>query len=89
MAIKIQIRRDTAANWTANNPVLAQGEPALETDTGFIKWGNGVTAWNSLGYATGVPSLTGNAGKYLTTDGSTTSWASVEASINPFFLSGM
>ncbi len=52
MAEIIQIRRDTAANWTAANPVLAQGEMGLETDTIKIKWGNGVTAWNNLAYFT-------------------------------------
>ena len=51
MASKIQLRRDTAANWTSANPVLASGEPGLETDTGKIKYGNGSTAWNLLPYA--------------------------------------
>lgn len=51
MATKIQLRRDTAANWTRNNPVLAVGEPGLETDTGIVKYGDGSTAWNSLPYA--------------------------------------
>jgi len=51
MPSKIQIRRDTAANWTASNPVLALGEPGLEIDTGSIKYGNGSTAWNSLPYS--------------------------------------
>jgi len=32
----------------------------------------------SAGYAT-YPTQTGNSGKYLTTDGSTTSWATVDA----------
>jgi len=50
----IKLRRDTAAAWTAANPVLAVAEPGLETDTNSIKYGNGVTAWNSLPYA-GVP----------------------------------
>ena len=50
MADLIQFRRDTAANWTANNPILALGEPGQETDTRNIKIGDGVTAWNSLGY---------------------------------------
>lgn len=50
MANLIQIRRDTAANWTSANPVLAQGELGAETDTLKIKMGNGSTAWNSLGY---------------------------------------
>lgn len=48
----IQTRRDTAANWTSVNPVLAAGEPGLETDTGKVKYGDGTTAWTSLGYAT-------------------------------------
>lgn len=48
--IQIQLRRDTAANWTANNPILAQSEPGHETDTGKIKYGDGVTAWSLLPY---------------------------------------
>lgn len=48
--IQIQLRRDTAANWTAQNPILAQGEPALETDTGRLKFGDGTTNYNSLPY---------------------------------------
>lgn len=51
MANKIQIRRDTAANWTSVNPVLAQGEEGWETDTGKMKIGDGGTSWTSLGYA--------------------------------------
>ena len=50
MAVKIQMRRDTAAAWTAANPVLAAGEMGLETDTTYYKIGNGSTAWNSLAY---------------------------------------
>ncbi len=36
----------------------------------------------------GLPSQTGNGGKYLTTDGTTASWATVEAGFNPFMLMG-
>lgn len=50
---KIQLRRDTAANWTSANPTLAAGECGFETDTGSLKIGDGSTAWVSLGYATG------------------------------------
>lgn len=50
----IQTRRDTAANWTSVNPVLAAGEPGLETDTGKVKYGDGTTAWVSLSYFGGV-----------------------------------
>jgi hypothetical protein len=48
MATKIQIKRDTAANWAATNPVLSAGEPGMEIDTGIVKYGNGTDAWNSL-----------------------------------------
>ena len=50
MADIIQIRRDTAANWTSANPTLAQGELGAETDTSKVKIGDGSTAWSSLGY---------------------------------------
>ena len=47
---KIQIRRDTAANWTSADPTLSSGEIGFETDTGQIKIGDGATAWTSLAY---------------------------------------
>lgn len=57
---RIQLRRDTAANWSAVNPVLLAGEAGYETDTGKLKVGNGSTAWASLSYFTGAPgTLTG------------------------------
>ena len=46
----IQIRRDTASNWTSNNPTPADGEWCKETDTGFFKNGDGSTVWTSLDY---------------------------------------
>ena len=52
MADIIQIRRDSSANWTFINPVLADGEPAVETDTNKEKRGNGIDAWNSRPYVT-------------------------------------
>ena len=48
MATKIQVRRDTAANWAAVNPVLAAGEPGLETDTSVVKYGDGISTWANL-----------------------------------------
>lgn len=51
MASRIQLRRDTAANWTANNPVLAVGEPGVETDTSRMKVGDGASTWTVLPYA--------------------------------------
>ena len=48
MAVQIQIRRGTAAAWTAADPTLAAGEFAIETDTDKYKIGDGSTAWTSL-----------------------------------------
>ena len=48
--ITIKLRRGTAAQWTATNPVLAEGEVGLETDTRKFKVGDGATSWNSLQY---------------------------------------
>ena len=51
MAVQIQIRRGTASAWTSANPTLAAGEFAMETDTDKYKFGDGSTAWTSLGYS--------------------------------------
>ena len=50
MAVRYQVRRDTAANWTSNDPTLADGEFGYETDTNKLKVGDGSTAWSSLAY---------------------------------------
>ncbi len=41
---------DTAANWASVNPILAEGENALETDTRKHKVGNGISRYNALSY---------------------------------------
>ena len=51
MPTKIQLRRDTAADWTSNNPTLSEGEFGWESDTNRFKIGTGSAAWNSLEYA--------------------------------------
>lgn len=51
MPINIQLRRGTAAQWTAANPTLMEGELAIETDTGKYKIGNGTQAWSALSYS--------------------------------------
>lgn len=50
MADIIQLRRDTAANWTSVDPTLADGEMGIETDTLKQKIGDGSTAWTGLSY---------------------------------------
>lgn len=57
MATRIQLRRGTAAQWTSANPVLFAGEPAVETDTGKVKVGDGTTAWSALPYILDVEDL--------------------------------
>lgn len=47
---RIRWRRDTAAAWTAANPVLLEGEAGFETNTGKVKVGNGSSTWTALPY---------------------------------------
>ena len=64
MAVQIQMRRDTASNWTSSNPTLADGEWGLETDTAKFKIGTGSAVWTALGYSSlpsNVLSLAGGA----------------------------
>ena len=77
MASIIQIRRDTASDWTSANPTLAQGELALETDTLKLKAGDGTTAWTSLGYYT-----LGTAGFLATTGGALTGALTTNSTID-------
>jgi hypothetical protein len=44
------MRRGTAAEWTAADPTLANGEWGLETDTGKFKIGTGSAAWEDNGF---------------------------------------
>jgi hypothetical protein len=51
---RFKVRGRSAADWTAANEVLLAREMGVETDTGKFKFGDGATAWNSLGYAGGL-----------------------------------
>jgi hypothetical protein len=59
--IRVQMaqRKDTAANWTAANPILLSGEVGYETDTKKFKIGDGTTNWNSVAYLP-IPDGSGN-----------------------------
>lgn len=46
----IRFKRGTAAAWQSDDTLLAAGEPGMETDTGFLKIGNGSDSWNNLPY---------------------------------------
>jgi hypothetical protein len=67
MAIRIQLRRDTAANWTSANPTLRAGEVGIETDTLKFKIGNGTQTWTQITtYANVTPSsLTSSLSDYI------------------------
>lgn len=52
----IQVRRGTASEWRVANSVLSAGEWGFETDTKRYKIGDGTTIWNSLSYASILPS---------------------------------
>jgi hypothetical protein len=51
MAVRIQFRRGTAAEWASANPTLAAGELGYETDTAQMKIGNGSLTWSALPYS--------------------------------------
>lgn len=61
MAIQIQFRRGTAAEWSSVNPILAEAEMGIETDTDLFKIGNGSQSWNDLDYG-GIRGFTGSIG---------------------------
>ena len=57
LTAKIQLRRDTSANWTTNNPILSAGEVAFTSDVFYtgtdqqrFKIGDGVQTWLQLDY---------------------------------------
>jgi hypothetical protein len=41
-----KFKRGNSNDWTNVNPILAEGEPGYELDTGKLKIGNGTTNWN-------------------------------------------
>lgn len=45
---RIQLRRGTQEQWRQVNPILSDGEPGIETDTGIMRIGDGKTAFLSL-----------------------------------------
>jgi len=90
MSVRIQLRRDTAANWTSVNPTLLSGEIGIETDTLKFKIGNG-QRWNQTtsyafkaGEANGLATLN-SEGKIPTSQLPTA--LSITADINAAFAS--
>ena len=69
MAIQIQLRRGDAADWTSNNPTLAEGEVGVEIDTLKLKVGNGTDNWNTLPYFGSAGTVTSVGALTLGTSG--------------------
>ena len=67
--VTVIFRRGAAADWTAANPTLQNGEPGYETDTGLIKTGTGLAAWNALPYNSAFKGYTGHNFPTNTTGG--------------------
>jgi hypothetical protein len=61
MAYTYKLRRDLSSRWTTVNPVLAQGEPGYEFDTGKLKIGDGVKVWTALPYLVETDGLQAHA----------------------------
>lgn len=61
MVTKLKIRRDNSVVWRHINPVLEQGEPAVELDTGKMKIGDGERPYVELPYTSstteGTPTI--------------------------------
>jgi hypothetical protein len=61
----LQVRRGTTSEWISANPTLSAGEWGLDTSLRKYKIGDGLTAWNSLPYASILPNssdLVGTSG---------------------------
>jgi hypothetical protein len=65
---QLSLRGDTLARWTSFNPVLADRELVLETDTDKFKIGDGVTPYLSLPYG-GLVGPTGPQGASINIKG--------------------
>lgn len=47
-----KLRRDKSYRWAKLNPVLEDGEPGFESNTGRLKIGDGFKTWLELDYFT-------------------------------------
>ena len=79
---QLSLRGDTAARWASFNPILADRELVLETDTNLFKIGNGVSAYADLPYG-GIVGPTGPQGISITLKGSVATAADLSLVVDP------
>lgn len=57
--VRMKQRIGLASKWKADNPLLLKGELGIESDTGYVKSGDGSTRYNDLPYLTSPQAKTG------------------------------
>jgi len=62
MASILRQRRDTAANWSTNNPVVPDGQLVFDETNDTFRIGDGSTAYGSLSVQSGTQGATGATG---------------------------
>lgn len=84
--VKIQIRNDSKNNWTTQNPVLLKGEMGVETDTRKFKFGDGVSDWKTLEYASATGAIIMNKAPTPTDSGYDVGAMWVDTAANKAYL---
>lgn len=72
LTAKIQVRRDTSANWKSKKTILGDGEIGYDTTHKITKIGDGITAWMDLDYFVMQPTP-----PYLKAEWATASWSEI------------
>ena len=61
--LRVQHKRMTAAEWRSSSLILLEGEIGVESDTGYLKVGDGRSVFTSLKYLTGPKGDRGEKGQ--------------------------
>ena len=72
--MRILVRRDDAAAWTTNDPILLKGEMGYELDNRGLKFGDGVTEWSELPYFAHSQGVDGGGPTLNMVSGKPTQW---------------
>ena len=51
--LRVQHKRMTANEWRNSSVILLEGEIGVESDTGYLKIGDGISTFTNLKYLTG------------------------------------